>query len=812
MISSTQPPSVEPFISAFINDITSSKMSIPLVLILEDYHFIDSPVVHDGLSFLLDHMPPQMRLVISSRADPPLQLSRFRARNQIMEIRARDLRFTAEEAAAFLADTMDLEVSAEMISIFDQRTEGWIAGLQLAAMSLQQQEYPNDFMIAFAGDDRYVADYLMEEVFRQQPDSVQSFLLGTSVLDSQSAPLCDAVLEIENSRAILNELEASNLFIVALDNQRRWYRYHHLFADLLRHRLEEQAPIREVENMHARASRWYEKNGFLIAAVNHSLAARDYQSAIRLIEEGDEELFQGSQLNILLEWWSELPKELVESQPKLCLLYSWAWLATGHPEQASSCLPAIEKELGATMNELFVEGNRAESIKPAVLVALSEIAVVRGQIAIMRGDIEKALMLSELVLPYVLEEDQPYIFNPPASLRMVAYFNMGIAHKIRGELGKADSALVEAVKLAREKENVHIVAAGLGHLAHLQSIKGDLGKAEQTCIKGLQIIQDMAGRRSPMSGRLHAELGTLLFERNDMRAAQQHLRSGISVAMPWGYIDALQPGYKGLAWMKAAQGDWTGAFDALDDLAQLNQGNQEFFSAVVDSFRAGLWAAQGNVDSAVRWVETSGLHVEGELSYFREEETIILVRVLLAQNRWDDALSLIERLLVVTESGERWGRVIELLILRALALDAWDLLDEAMESLARALILAEPHGYVRVFIDEGESIARLLYKAAAQGITSGYTGELLDAFQNLESVRDTDTETRQSKSGIVEPLSPRELEVLNCLSEGLSNREIALRLTISLTTVKTHTRNIYRKLGVNSRTQAVAKGRVLGIT
>ncbi|UCG24910.1 MAG: helix-turn-helix transcriptional regulator [Chloroflexota bacterium] len=811
MLSSSQSVVLEPLISAIINDIVAADESRPLVLILEDYHFIESPVIHDGLDFLLDHLPHRMHLVITSRADPPLSLSRLRARNQMLEIRARDLRFESGEVAAFLSKTMRLDLTAEMVATFERRTEGWIAGLQLAAISLQQQDDPLSFVTAFAGDDRYIADFLMEEVFQQQSSSVQAFLLGTSILDSLSAPLCDAVMEVDDSRATLNELEASNLFIVPLDNQRRWYRYHHLFADLLRQRLEESTSGQHTAVLHRRASQWYEENDSLITAVEHALAARDYQRAMRLIEQGEREIFQGSRLNTLLSWWSEIPLEIAESRPKLCLIYSWAWIATGHSDEAEGCLQAIERELGARMDALFSEGEKVEALEPAVHVVLVEIAVVRGQLAIVRGDIEESLKLSRLVLPFLGEIDQPYLHSSLTDLRTIVSFNMGMAYKLQGELGKAEPALSEAMSLGQERRNVHLVAVAFGHLANVQAIRGHLRQAFRTCHQGLSLVQEMAGRRSPMSGWLQVELANLLYEYNDLEAAYHHLQEGISVARPWSHLAALLAGHIGLARLRATQGDWSGAFDALDELAELGQINPEAVVPTVESFRARLCAAQGNVKAAGLWAETTGLHVDGELSYPREEESIVLARVLMAQEKWDSALRLIGRLLSATESGGRWGRVIELLILQALAFHAQDRLNEALDSLARALTLAEPQGYARIFVDEGESMAQLLYRAAAHGITPGYTGELLAAFQDVNSIPGAESIAREPKSGIVEPLSARELEVLDCLTEGLSNREIAQRLTISLTTVKTHNRSIYRKLDVNNRTQAVARGKALGI-
>ncbi len=811
MLSSSQPGAMEPFISAIINDIAAAGVGAPIVLILEDYHFINSPAIQAGLDFLLDHLPHHMHLVMTSRSDPPLALSRLRARNQMVEIRARDLRFRSGEVAAFLSDTMGLDPTSDMVTTFEQRTEGWVAGLQLAAVSLQQQGDPLGFMAAFAGDDRYVADYLMEEVFRQQPAPVQTFLLGTSILDSLSGPLCDTVLEGDNSQATLNELEASNLFIVPLDNQRRWYRYHHLFADLLRQRLEESGSKEDIEALHRRASRWYDENDYLILAVEHALAAGDHQSVARLIEEGEGEIFQGSQLNTLLRWWAKLPPEIVESRPKLYLIYGWAWLATGHPEEAESCLQAVEKVLGAKMGALFSEEEALERLAPAVEVVLVEVAVLRGQLAIVRGDIEESLALSRRVLPYLDENGRPFLYHSPATLRTTVYFNIGMAHKLRGELDRAEQALSKAVVLGQEQGEVHLVAIAYGHLADVQAMQGHLPKAMQTCHQGLSLIQETAGRRTPMSGLLQVELGELHYERGELEAAYHHLNEGISVARPWGHLDTLLAGYTALARLRAAQGDWSGAFAALDEVADLGRRNPEAILQGVEPARARLWAALGNVETAGLWADKSGLQVDGELNYLREEEYITLARVLLGKKRWDDAERLIGRLLKAAESGDRWGRVIELLILRALALDAQDLEDEALKPLARALTLAAPQGYTRIFVDQGAPMARALYRAAAQGIMPEYTGELLAALQGLESGPDAAAEAREPQPGIVEPLSARELEVLACLGEGLSNREIAQQLTISLTTVKTHTRNIYGKLNVHSRTQAVARSLELGL-
>jgi LuxR family maltose regulon positive regulatory protein len=811
MLSPSQPATMEPFITALINDIAAIDTTTPLILILEDYHLIELPAIHDGLDFFLDHLPPQMHLVLISRSDPQLHLSRLRVRNQMVEIRARDLRFTSKEATAFLNETMGLELTSDVISALEQRTEGWIAGLQLAAMSLQQQEDPRSFVTAFAGDDRYIADYLMEEVLQQQPDPVQTFLLGTSILDSLNTSLCDAVMERENGRKILNELEASNLFIVPLDSQRRWYRYHHLFADLLRQRLEESMPAKDVAALHQRASRWFEENGLFIEAIEHALLARDFAKAIHLIEQGSGELFRSSRLNTLLKWWPQLPAESLSSKPGLYLTFGWAWVATGNSQQAESCMQIIEQVIGARMENLYDGGKGTETLTPAVKGFLLEVAIIRAQLAISKGNFPETLNLSRLVLSYLEEDEQSLPRTPIKDAQAVVLFNMGIAHKLNGDLQAAEKELSAAASLSQAEQNVHMTAVAYGNLAGVQAEKGHLIRATETCRRGLQLVQEIAGRRSPMSGLLQVELGNLHYEQNDLEPALHYLQDGINVAKPWSYWDALVPGYRGLARLRAGQREWSRAMTALDELEALGQKKPEVVLPAVASYRAQLWTIQGKMDEAGRWLQSSGFRVDGQLSYLHEREYITLARVLLAQKHYDEATRLIKRLLEVTEHGGRWGRVIELLLLQALSLEARGAQGEALKPLARALALAEPRGYLRVFVDEGQPMASLLYRAAAQKIMPDYTGKLLAIFREPEAVPATESEIQGEKITFVEPLSQRELEVFDCLTEGLSNREIAQRLTISLTTVKTHTRNIYRKLDVNSRAQAVAKGRAFGI-
>jgi LuxR family maltose regulon positive regulatory protein len=819
MLTGSQPVAVTLFITALINNIAENDTIGNFILVLDDYHLLDTQEIHAGIAYLIDHQPAQMHLTLTSRADPPIHLSRLRARGLVTEMRARDLRFTDQEVSIFLNEQMGLDLAPELVATLEARTEGWIAGLQLAAVSLHQHDDPASFIIAFAGDDRYVADFLAEEVLQGQPETIQRFLLGTSILNRFCAPLCDTILDGVDSRSVLNQLEASNLFIMPLDNKRHWYRYYHLFADLLRQRQEEQNPPDEIKLLHQKASHWFEEQDLYIESVEHALDAADYENTIRLIEKYGDVMLVRSEINTLTKWWEQIPQEVITASPKLCMLYSWAWVATNHPEEADICLQSIEKILGATVSDLYEDEEPVEGIDPEIRGALLEVAVVRAQLATGRMDIPEALKLCSLVIANLeADRDQPHIFNIAGDSLTIVNFIMGMAHKFMGDLSAAEREFSEAASLGSKLGNMHIVAISFGHLANLQTTQGRLSEAVHTCKHGLQVVQEMGGRLTPMSGLLQVELGGLMYERNEIDAAVHHLQGGIAAAKPWNHWETYLPGYVNLTRLRAGLGDWGAAFAAIDELAELAQNSTQPFMTYVEALRARLWVMLGEVDQAKRWAQTAGLTVDDEINIMQEGLYFILARVRILQGEYDQAAGIIARLLESAEAGARWGQVIELFVIQTLLLDAQDQQDEALEALSRALTLAEPGGYVRVFIDEGERMARLLYRAAENGVTPAYTGMLLAAFEGpaqeqppasmevIPSSSDGDT-----SSAIVEPLSEREIEVLSCIADGLSNREIALQLTISLTTVKTHTRNIYRKLDVNRRTQAVAKGKSVGI-
>jgi LuxR family maltose regulon positive regulatory protein len=466
-----------------------------------------------------------------------------------------------------------------------------------------------------------------------------------------------------------------------------------------------------------------------------------------------------------------------------------------------------------------MEEETAEGMNPQIRGALIELAVVRAQLAISRMDIPEALKLCNLVLANLEEnEDQPYIFNISEDSLTVVYFILGMAHKFMGELSAAEEDFSDAASLGTKLGNMHIVAVSFGHLANVQSTRGRLPEAIQTCKRGLQVVRELGGRLTPMSGLMQVELGNLLYERNEIDAALYHLQEGIAAAKLWDNWETYLPGYVSLARLKTGLGDWSGAFAALEELEELVQKSSHPFTPFVEALRARLWVARGEVDQVTRWVQTAGLTTDDKIDFMQAGLYFILARALALQGEYHPAAGLIARLLEDAETGARWGQVVELLVIQTMLLTAQDRREEALEVLSRALTLAKPGGYVRVFIDEGEPMARLLYSAAQDGITPAYTGTLLAAMEQpskdltpapIEVVAaPTDIELSTT---IIEPLSEREIEVLTCIANGLTNREIALQLTIALTTVKSHTRNIYRKLDVSSRTQAVARGKSLGI-
>ena len=799
---SPRPSPVGSVLTSLINEIASIPQDF--VLVLDDYHVIESRAIHDAVTFLLEHMPPQMHLVIASRTEPHLPLSRLRAGGQITELRATDLRFTSEEAAAFLIDAMGLDLSAEDVAALVARTEGWIAGLQLAALSMQRREDIADFIAAFTGDDRYVLDYLIEEVLHRQPERTRTFMLQTSILERLSGPLCDAITGHDDGRQMLESLEQANLFLIPLDNRRRWYRYHHLFADVLRHRLGQIQPQR-VRELHRRAAEWHENHGFVEDAIMHALAAGDTEWAARLVEQNAATVVMRSEGAKLMRWLEALPEQLVRSRPRLSVAYAIAALFGGRLDAVEPLLRDAERTLGGSPETSSVKPIDRESVGWLADVP-SCMSIIRSDLARMRGDAPRAIELSRQALAH-LPEDSTY-------LRSKAIWNLGISSWMRGDLMTAEQAFRRLTSEEPTTSNAYLRLLAAYGVGRLRVVQGRLHEAQKAYRWVLRPEMGKGEPQLPVAGWGYLGMGELLREWNDLGAATRYLMEGIELGKWVGAAGPLAITYTALARVKQAQGDTSGALDAIDRARQSAQDLQVRDPLnPLGAYLAKAQLAQGDVAAAERWVRERRLGVDDELDYMREAELLVLARVLIAQNKPGEALRLLGRLLSAAHAAGRMGSVIEILVLQALLLQAEGDTTRAVRILGDALSLAEPEGYVRIFVDEGAPIAALLRRVSSAGISPQYVDTLLASLRHH-------AEDPQLSAGasipnyaqlLSEPLSERELEVLRLIASGLSNREIAQDLFVTPGTAKRHVHNIYRKLEVRSRTQAIARARDLNL-
>jgi LuxR family maltose regulon positive regulatory protein len=776
---SPQPPPVEVVLTALINEIAAIPNHFALVL--DDYHLIEAQPIHSALAFLLDHLPPQMHLIIAGRADPPLPLARLRGRGQLTELREDDLRFKPDEATAFLNHVMGLNLSAQDAAALEARTEGWIVGLQLAALSMRGRDDVHQLVQSFAGSHRYILDYLIEEVFQQQSAEVQDFLLKTSILDRFTAPLCDAIVEQDgilpyDAQAMLERLDQANLFIIPLDHERQWYRYHRLFADLLRHRLDMACGKEHVALLHAQASQWYETNGFPADAVHHALAGRDWERAATLISDASGSLMSRGEVMTVVGWLQALPDKVVRARPQLCLECSWPLILTGQLEAAESYLAQAEQ--AAQDNAAF----------------LGEIVSAQAYIARIRGDARRTIDLSQRALTLLPQDN--------LSSRSIVALNLGLAHWHRGHLAEAEQALTEADHTALQSGNSHVRLMAFGLLGPIQAAQGKLHQAAILCRQAIQL-----GEGSPAMALTHLEFGALLYEWNDLEAAADHLRRGIELTQRSGNLELQTGGYRMLALLKQAQGDASAALAALQEAHQLARDHDvtPLVHARNAACHAQIALAQDDVATAVHWAA----QVTEEADAFPLYPFLCLTpaRLLLAQNQKAAAAEQLEAL-YETAVGAGWQfGVVEVRALQALAAPTPT---AALTFLTDALALAQPEGYVRTFVDKGEPMATLLRETASQGIAPDYVSKLLAAF-GVSKYGSEVPLPHPPTQPLIEPLSERELEVLQLLADGQTNHEIAQALHVSVNTVKTHLKTIYGKLGVHSRREATAQAKKLGL-
>jgi LuxR family maltose regulon positive regulatory protein len=788
-------------VTALINELQTAPKE--LALVLDDYHAIESQAIHDDIAFLLSHLPPQLHVVITSRSDPPLPVARFRAGGRLAELRASDLRFTPEESSALLREVWGLDLSPEAIAALEIRTEGWAVGLQLAALSLSERPDVDAFLHAFAGTHRYVIDYLSEEVLERQPEQVRTFLLRSSILERLCGPLCRAVTEDPDSQGILEWIERANLFLIPLDEDRRWYRLHHLFADLLRARLQRTEGGR-LPDLHRRAAEWCERHGLIDEAIRHALGSGDPTWAARLVEMHVNEPLRNGEGMVLERWLSLLSDDVVRSRPALCLAQALMLLHVGSPETVERLVDHAELAFKGRREPQELEVPTAGGMVAEVPAA---VALLRAELAGWRRDTDSLIRFTRSALSQMAERE--------VGPRLWARVLLADAVWMRGDLADAERGLAEVLA---EGKAVHVpdpVLSSCFELGRVQQARGNLGQALRTYREGLRFATE-GGRFLPFNaGEAHLGIARVLYARDDLDDALEHATEAIELTRQ--VVEFRLPAFAlvALAWIRQALGEADAALDAINEASRMfpwEDVDALWYPAPTE--RARLLLAQGHVHEAVRWTEERGLTEMDEISYPQERDYLVLARVLLAQSQPDRSLRLLDRLEALAEAQGRRESHIEVRALRSLALHAFGDHNAALTSLAQALSLARPEGYIRVFADEGPPMAALLQSlirarrpsrgAAVPRPEREHMNRVVRAFRPPEEHLEAPEAT-----GLIEPLTRRELEVLGFMAAGRRNRQIADELVVTLDTVKRHVSHIFEKLGTTNRTEAVARAREL---
>jgi len=803
------PRSFEGLVTGLINELAVQPGPDEVLLVLDDYHLIDSGPVHESVAFLLENLAPGLHLVVSSRADPPLPLPRLRARGQLAELRAAELRFTTEEAAALLGAAAGPGLPGTAVAALTARTEGWAAGLQLAALSLRGQADPAGFVAEFTGSHRFVLDYLTDEVLDGQTGQVRAFLLETSVLERLSGELCDAVTGRAGSQAMLHHIERAGLFLVPLDEVRGWWRYHHLFADLLRARLEREQPGR-VQELHRAAAAWSDEHDLGDDAVRHALAAGDAAWAAQLVERHVDALLRRSEGVTLRRWISTLPVGVLRARPRLCLAQGFNAVVSGQVEAIEPLLDDAERAFAATGSQ-----PPEPPVGPpgGVLANVpAGIAFLRAELARLRGDAARAVDWARQARAQLGDSD--------FYLRTLIRANLAVADWLRGRLGQAERSLAEALAERRAAGEGYLATRVCHDLGQVQRAQGNLDAALATYRQALDIAGEVSSQ-PPHLGMAHVGLAEVLYERDELAAARDHATRGVTLCRQLAFTPPLATGLAILARIRQAQGDAAAALEAMGEAGQVELSPQVIaLLNPVPSQRARLLLAQGDVRAAAQWAKVAGLGPDDEPDYPRERGYLLLARVLLAQDRPGPALTLLQRLLATAASQGRTGSIIEIQALRALALAARRDHASALGALAEALTPACPQGYVRVFADEGAPMHALLarlsaaqrdQRAPARGVHAGYLAALLRACGQADAVP-PQRRAAAAVPGLVEQLTNRELEILALLAAGTPNPRIAEELVVTLDTVKKHVTHVLGKLGAANRTEAAARARQLGLT
>jgi LuxR family maltose regulon positive regulatory protein len=791
VLRSPQPPSAVDVLASLINDIAA--ISGRLLLVLDDYHVVGGSSVDDALDYLLEHLPPQLLVLIATREDPPLVLARLRAQGLLTELRAADLRFSSAEGADFLKRVMGLDLSPDDIVALESRTEGWITGLQLAAISMQGSNDSSAFIKSFTGSHRYVLDYLIEEVLRQQPARTQEFLLQTAVLNRLTAPLCDALTGQNDGQDMLDTLDRANLFVVPLDEERRWYRYHHLFADLLRRRLSQKHP-EVVSLLHVRAAAWFRDRGNNHEAIKHFLTGGDHQSAAELIEAVALKTIQQGDHTTVTDWINALQEDLVNARPFLCVLHARALQLAGELETSEARLIAAEHAL---------DGQDEQDDEARGLI-LGLIHSCRAYSFFMVGDQPNTIFHAEQAL------DQ--LPSTASLIRVQTALYLGIAYRYQGQLQAAMDVYNDVLPITETESGLSIVVLGYLHLGDLHMEMAQLHRAKELYEHALRYTEQSTGRPDmPFTGYAYVSIGCILRQQNQLQEALRLTTKGIALCRDWNVADILGLSCLELAYVYLALEDNERADESLQEATELLTALSAWGGRIAAAAKARFDLARGDIESAAEWAQANDLVLNGTFEFYRETEYLVLARVFIAQQRFEEARAWAERILRVAQEIGRRQTELEGLILLALAAAAQGENDEALVCMQDAIAIGEPEGFIRVFVDEGRPMIGLLEEALDRGIKTAYVRRLLAAFTISGPAQPQPSQDPSPVAGLVEPLSEREIEVLQLVAEGLTNSEIASRLFLSPHTIKVHVRNIFGKLGVHNRTKAVVEARSLGL-
>ncbi len=808
----SSPVPTELLLTTVLNELAATPHDVWLVL--DDYHLVDSQEVSEGMTFLLEHLPPHVHVVLSTRADPDLPLSRWRVRGELVEIRAADLRFTSGEAATYLNEAAGLHLAAEDVAALEERTEGWIAALQLAALSLQGRDDVAGFIAGFAGNDRYIVDYLVEEVLRHQSEPVQRFLLTSAMLDRLTGALCDAVTGRDDGSETLMTLERANLFVVALDDRREWYRYHHLFADVLRTRLLAERP-EQVPLLHQRASSWYESHGLAEEAVRHALAGRDVDRAAHLIEMAVPEMRRLRQDAMLSGWLKALPDAAIRRSPVLSVFYGSMLMHSGDLDAAEGRLEDADRALAAAAGgspPTWADSEELHTLPATITIHRASLAQARGDVA---GTMEHARQALELAGP-----------NDHLARSGAAGF-LGLAAWAQGDITNALASFTQAVAALHAAGNLVDELTSTVPLADMWLAAGRPSTAGRLCERALQLAAGQGVLVAGAAADLHAGLSEIDCEAGQLDAAKEHLEAAAALGEGAPSSGSRYRWFVAMGRVAEVRGDPEEAVDLLNEAERLYR--RGFFPDVrpIAAMKARVWIAHGNLQLASGWAAERGVSVTDEASYLSEFDHLTLVRLLIAQHRAhsdtggiDQAVSLLERLLGAAEASGRAGSLLEIRMLQALAHDAQEHRLQARGVFERALAQApEPDSYVRLFLDEGTPMMQLLADATHNGVAGDHAHRLLSLGSSAQ-MQPGDTGQRPSSTeslseslsdSLSDSLSERELQVLRLLGSELSGPQIARELFVSHNTVRTHTKHIFSKLQVTTRRAAVRRARERGL-